>query len=151
MNTHAGAGWSPVVITVPTGASGGLRINLTNSLPAGVHTSLVIVGQLGGGLGTARTTQASPVHQPQGPTWPIAGDNSDPRFTPPPQQARVKSLATEVANGSTSQLDWSNLNPGTYLLESGTHPSIQGPMGLFGILVVTTAPTTGVPAPHIRR
>src|SRR5207302_1588086 len=90
------------------------------------------------------TTQLSPVHQPQGPTWPIAGDNSDPRFTPPPQQARVKSLATEVANGSTSPLTWSNLNPGTYLLESGTHPSIQGPMGLFGILVVTTAPAVGV-------
>ena len=31
--------------------------------------------------------------------------------------------------------------PGTYLIESGTHPSIQGPMGLFGILVVTTAPS----------
>src|SRR5439155_2624735 len=34
------------------------------------------------------------------------------------------------------------LKPGTYLIESGTHPSIQGPMGLYGILVVTTAPGT---------
>src|SRR5437868_3111728 len=34
LNKNAGAGWSPVVITVPTGASGGLQINLTNSLPA---------------------------------------------------------------------------------------------------------------------
>jgi hypothetical protein len=33
------------------------------------------------------------------------------------------------------------LKPGTYLIESGTHPSIQGPMGLYGILVVTAAPT----------
>src|SRR5215472_3234189 len=49
--------WSPVVITVPTGQT--LVINLTNNLgvsPAGtatalVPTSLVIVGQLGGGLG----------------------------------------------------------------------------------------------------
>src|SRR3979411_2110176 len=32
------------------------------------------------------------------------------------------------------------LKPGPYLIESGTHPSIQGPMGLYGILVVTTAP-----------
>ncbi len=45
-------GWSPVVITVPTGSP--LTINLTNNLPAGVPTSLVIVGQLGGGLGTTR-------------------------------------------------------------------------------------------------
>ena len=39
-------------------------------------------------------------------------------------------------------LTWNaaNLRPGTYLIESGTHPSIQGPMGLYGILVVTTAP-----------
>src|SRR6266436_10379089 len=51
----ATAGWSPVVITVPTGQS--LTINLTNNLTfvtsgVGVPTSLVIVGQLGGGLGT---------------------------------------------------------------------------------------------------
>src|SRR6059058_5201178 len=46
----AAAGWSPVVITVPTTATGGLTINLTNSLP--VPTSITIVGQLGGGLGT---------------------------------------------------------------------------------------------------
>src|ERR1700730_13561388 len=45
LNTSAAAGtWSPVVITVPAGA---LTINLTNSLPASVpETSLVIVGQL---------------------------------------------------------------------------------------------------------
>src|SRR3974377_248941 len=55
--------WSPVVITVPTGQT--LTINLTNQLsfvPTGgstantVPTSLTIVGQLGGGLGTACTT-----------------------------------------------------------------------------------------------
>src|SRR5438045_2632727 len=45
----ATAGWSPVVITVPTSATGGLTINLTNSLS--VPTSITIVGQLGGGLG----------------------------------------------------------------------------------------------------
>ena len=49
----ASIGWSPVVITVPTGQD--LQINLTNNLSfAGndIPTSLVIVGQLGGGLGT---------------------------------------------------------------------------------------------------
>ena len=41
--------WSPVIITVPTSASGGLQINLTNNLTiAGnpIPTSLTIVGQL---------------------------------------------------------------------------------------------------------
>jgi len=40
-----------------------------------------------------------------------------------------------------TSLNWPLLKPGTYLLESGTHPSIQVPMGLYGILVVTSAPT----------
>src|SRR4051812_12444156 len=47
----ATAGWSPVVITVPANAAGGLSINLTKSLP--VPTSITIVGQLGGGLGNS--------------------------------------------------------------------------------------------------
>src|SRR6266851_5142359 len=47
--------WSPVVITVPTGQA--LTINLTNNLPI-VPTSLTIVGQLGGGLGTITPTGA---------------------------------------------------------------------------------------------
>ncbi|MGF7001621.1 hypothetical protein, partial [Paraburkholderia sp. GAS32] len=45
-NSGAGANWSPVVITVPPGP---LTVNLTNSLPGAVPTSLVVVGQLGGG------------------------------------------------------------------------------------------------------
>ncbi len=234
--------WSPVLITVPYSASGTtLTINLTNGLtfPAGtgantIPTSLVIAGQLGGGLGNAPTTTLSPVHGPQGVTWFVAGaaDTSTivasvtvtnpgagytsapsvtitggagtgatavatvaggavtgikltsfgsgytapltvtltgggtpttaatasaglgdptsagkPTFTPPSQPGRVQSFATEVAAtgvapiapqvASGSALTWSNLKPGTYLIESGTHPSIQAPMGLYGILVVT--------------
>src|SRR5207253_2558040 len=54
----------------------------------------------------------------------------------------VRSYGMEVAAGATVALPaWSALRPGTYLIESGSHPSIQGPMGLYGILVVTTAPT----------
>jgi hypothetical protein len=182
------AGWSPVVITVPyvAGTTAGtsattLTINLTNNLsfqpptPAGgtappantVPTSLVIVGQLGGGLGGTPTKTASPPHPRQGTTWPIAGgpDTSatgcnpglatSPTFCPPGQPGRVQSFATEVAAAgvtpvapqvvSGSALTWSNLKPGTYLIESGTHPSIQGPMGLYGVLVVTTAPTATAP------
>src|SRR6516165_2228032 len=71
--------WSPVLITVPTGQS--LQINLTNNLsftpqgsttPNNIPTSLVIVGQLGGGLGDSATTAPSPNHGPQSTTWPIA-------------------------------------------------------------------------------
>src|ERR1700739_2649462 len=89
--TTTPAGWSPVVITVPSGQN--LQINLTNSLSftagAGtntVPTSLVIVGQLGGGLGSrtatcggsatsGATSTSSPDHTNAQPlTWPIAGD-----------------------------------------------------------------------------
>src|SRR6267154_6125934 len=142
--------WSPVVITVPTGQD--LIISLTNSLSFGansVPTSLVIVGQLGGGLGTTATSTTSPDHTNAQPvTWPIAGDPPGQPLTgagtPPAQGPRVQSFSTEVAAGATTALTWLALRPGTYLIESGTHPSIQGPMGLYGMLVVTTAPAAGV-------
>lgn len=150
LNPNAGTSWTPVVITVPPG---NLTINLTNHLPvppgatSGIPTSLVIVGQLGGGLGVARTAMPSPNHAVQAVTWPIAGDSNGATFSPPSQGSRVQSFSTEVATAtgaSPTALTWSNLKPGTYLIESGTHPSIQGPMGLYGVLVVTTAPV--VPA-----
>ena len=65
----------------------------------------------------------------------------------------MQSFSTEVASGKTTLIPaWANLQPGTYLLESGTHPSIQGPMGLYGMLVVTTAPvgaTAGTAYPNV--
>ena len=131
-------GWSPVVITLPAGQD--LNISLTNNLS--VPTSLTIVGQLGGGLGAPVAGQVVDHSTPQGTTWPIAGTGAT--FTPPAQAARVQSFGTEVASGGGNQLlTWKAPKPGTYLIESGTHPSIQGPMGLYGILVVTTAPVTG--------
>jgi hypothetical protein len=140
LNPNA-AGWSPVVITVPSGQD--LEIELTNNLSFAngnsVPTSIVIVGQVGGGLGTVRTTTQSPTHNSQGVTWPTA--NTGAAFVPPPQGTRVQSFATEVAAGTTADLIWKKPRPGTYLIESGTHPSIQGPMGLYGILVVTSAPS----------
>src|ERR1700757_3104488 len=99
-------GWSPVVITVPTGQT--LQINLTNNLIFGgnkIPTSLTIVGQLGGGLGTARTTTDSPTHPSQTLTWPASSsDPGDGANTPPPQGPRVRSMAgevTAVASGTT--------------------------------------------------
>src|SRR5947209_12764796 len=107
--------------------------------------------QLGGGLRTP-TSAASPTHAAQGTTWPIAGDTSGATFNPPTQGPRVQSFGTEVPVISCDTvatpgcnavpLTWKAPRPGTYLLESGTHPSIQGPMGLYGIVVVTGAPSS---------
>ncbi|MBZ5548772.1 MAG: hypothetical protein LAO22_12585, partial [Acidobacteriia bacterium] len=140
--TAATAGaWSPVVITVPPGP---LTISLTNNLPASVpETSLIIVGQLGGGLGTTASSTPSPAHGAQSVTWPIVDPTT--QNVPPPQGNRVVSFSTPVAPTATGTLSWTALKPGTYLIESGTHPSIQGPMGLYGILVVTTAPSGTTP------
>ena len=162
--SNPGTGWSPVVITVPFVSTGtSLTINLTNSLlfatgtgTNSVPTSLMIVGQLGGGLGGAPTRTASPDHTSSQPvTWPIAGTGplTPPMGVgiPPTQQDRVQSFGTEVAAGAAATaLTWNGLKPGTYLIESGTHPSIQGPMGLYGILVVTdTSVTPAVAYPAV--
>ncbi len=164
----ASPAWSPVLITIPTGttaAPASLQINLTNNLSfttSGtantIPTSIVIVGQVGGGLGGPGAVRtASPSHvdaqgcvswfiAAQAPGTPCTSDTSG--ATPPAQlQGRVQSMATEVAAGAVgtataTSLTWPLLKPGTYLLESGTHPSIQVPMGLIGVLVVTTAPTS---------
>src|SRR5664279_5729621 len=79
LNQGGGGSWSPVVIKVPTGQE--LDINLTNNLTFGansVPTSIVIVGQLGGGLGTSATSTTSPSHSgaQAATTWPIAGISS---------------------------------------------------------------------------
>ena len=110
--------WQPPLIKVPSGA---LTIKLVNTLHIpitasttfnDVPTSLVIVGQVGGGLGdvTKRTTMPSPAHAPQGTTWPGTPGGTDVRygdavFTPPPQPDRVRSFATEVkyTDGTTGQ------------------------------------------------
>src|SRR3569833_1648713 len=141
---QAGTGWQPPLITVPQGQV--LNISLINGLSFNgnsIPTSLVIVGQLGGGLGSAPKRMPSPAHGPQGPTWPgtLGGTNAangDAVFTPPKQIDRVRSFATEVLPGTTPVvLSWSAMRPGTYLLESGTEPSIQGPLGLYGVVGVT--------------
>ncbi|MFL6605493.1 MAG: Ig-like domain-containing protein [Steroidobacteraceae bacterium] len=168
LNSGAGSNWSPVLVTVPYDPAGTtLQITLINNLtfPTGgspasnpVPTSLVIVGQLGGGLGNTPVTTVSPPHEAKGVTWPASGPaivsscapGGDPAgngtFCPPGQPNRVQSFATEVTPGTPALLTWSSLKPGTYLIESGTHPSIQGPMGLYGVLVVTTPASGSTPA-----
>jgi hypothetical protein len=60
-------------------------------------------------------------------------------------QSRVRSFTTETAVGSTTQYSWSNLKPGTYLYQSGTHPAVQVQMGLSGPLKVYPSATPASP------
>jgi hypothetical protein len=150
-----GAIWQPPLIVVPyVGAATSLTINLTNSLP--VETSIVIVGQVApgttannGGIGLP-VREAGPrtdgAHAGQtATTWTTVIPGS---FTPPTQGERARSWAPEVAGVATvgatpavGTYTWTSLKPGTYLMRTATYPSIQGPMGLYGVLVVTEAPS----------
>jgi hypothetical protein len=169
---RGGAAWQPPLIVAPYVATGtSLTITLTNSLP--IRTSLWIVGQLPNaadayGLGhptregdTGTGTTARPQHPTQtATTWTQVLTNQVP-FTPPTQGARARAFVQEAAAAATSgttvtpgsvTYSWSALAPGTYLIESASYPSIQGPMGLYGVLVVTTAPSaaavgTAYPSP----
>ena len=119
--------WTPgPTIVVPTDSSGfgSLTINFTNTLPTA--TSLVIVGQLGGGLGTGGTGADvprvdSPVHSgTPAITWPTVDNSAS--FTPPKQGARARAFSPEAAAGDVAATSitytWSKLRPGTYL----SHP-----------------------------
>jgi len=149
--------WQPPLIVIPYNSAGNsLTITLTNALP--VETSIMIIGQAtsptsagNAGLGTP-VREAAPrtdgAHQSQtSTTWTTVVPGS---FTPPAQESRVRTfVGTEVAGVATvgaaatsGTYSWANLQPGTYLIRTATYPSIQGPMGLYGVLVVTTAPTT---------
>ena len=138
-----GGKWMPgPTITVVAGDT--LNINLTNNLPT--PTSLWIHGQLGGGLGSP-VYAPGPVHAPQTTTtFPGVSIGT---FTPPIQGQRVRSFVPEAGeNVGSHSYSWSNLKPGTYLYETSTHPSIQAPMGLYGVLIVTApAPTPGLTYP----
>src|SRR6202007_2659147 len=159
----------PYTFNASTGASTTqLQIILTNALP--VPTSLTIVGQMPNpaadvnGPGNPTRESGRPPHAPQTATTWTTVVTSQPTFTPPAQGARAQSFVQEAVAASCSTTGgvttctpgapitytWTNLTPGTYLIETGSYPSIQGPMGLYGVLVVTTAPvTTGTFAPGI--
>lgn len=67
---------------------------------------------------------------------------------------RIRSFTSEVANlqnasNSVGTYCWTNLKPGTFLYQSGTHPALQVQMGLYGALVVSGAASTcGVVGPR---
>lgn len=45
---------------------------------------------------------------------------------------RVRSFTHEAPPGGTADYTWPNLQPGTYLYHSGSHPALQVQMGLYG-------------------
>jgi len=96
-STQSATTWQPPLIRATAGQS--LTINLVNQLSfsdstgavsARIPTSLVIDGQLGGGLGADPQRVPSPEHAPMGTTWPGTPgptDGTGPIFTPPGQAA----------------------------------------------------------------
>ena len=103
-----------------------LTINLTNNLhldPGLTEpTSIVIPGQM--------ASEADAMV----PTW---TDGSTGGRTSTTQ--RVRSFTHEASPNGTSTYQWDTLNPGTYLIQSGTHPSVQIQMGLYAVLKVDDA------------
>ncbi len=99
-----------VVAPVGPGDDSKLVINLTNNLT--VPVSLVIPGQNGF------------VRSGGGPT--IVG-------------GRALSFAKETAPGDKVTYEWLNVQPGTYLYHSGSHPALQVQMGLYGALTKAVA------------
>jgi FtsP/CotA-like multicopper oxidase with cupredoxin domain len=96
----------PVITVLPTETP--LIIHLKNNLPEPV--SIVIPGQNGFVLDAPHST-----------------------FTDAQGRIRAKSFVKEAAVGGGTQVyTWNNLQPGTYLYYSGSHPALQVQMGLYG-------------------
>jgi len=70
----------------------------------------------------------------------IPGQAMPTGFSPVIVGGRVQSFVQEAAtSGGTQTYTWDNLQPGTYLYESGTHPQVQVQMGLYGALTKDSA------------
>lgn len=116
-----GATWSCPEASVPGPdlsrvGTGPMNIYVYNQLPTAV--SLMVPGQLaGGGIGSPE----------------MAGD-------------RVRSLVPETAPAQTRLYSWTSVRTGTYLYESGTRPSVQVPMGLYGAITIKAAEKQAYPA-----
>jgi FtsP/CotA-like multicopper oxidase with cupredoxin domain len=104
------------VLCVDQGAT--VTINLTNSLPYGLTTSMAFPGQENVEFSTDNITYQ--------PVQPDLANNS---------------LTTTVAAGANIYYRFNATHPGTFIYESGTDPKTQVTMGLFGALIVR--PTQG--------
>ena len=157
-----GRGWSPVILTVPTGSR---PTDRPDQQPADSQTAM------GSHVGRDRwptrrrpgdktqRTHDSPDHSgAQGDhRHGLSRTTATPGYASRRRAPRVQSFARKWLRGQARRLRWrgKHLSPGTYLLESGTHPSIQATMGLIGMLVVTNAPArapgTAYPAAALLR
>ena len=121
-----------------------LSITVQNSLN-GLYqepVSLIIPGQ----IKTMNPVWMIPPKKPQGPNKLDTPDIKTPsRPTPgspadqndPAYSYRVRSFDAEAAVGGGIQTyTWNAIKEGTYLYQSGTHPSAQVQMGLYGPLIV---------------
>lgn len=141
------------VITAAQGDN--LTITVANELA--IPVSLVIPGQvLSNNTGPVWFSDiASPYTSATAsgsrPAPANAADPEDPAF-----KYRVRSFSHEAppgvpgTPGTPAAYTWNNLKAGTYLILSGTHPSLQVQMGIYGVLIVRAAggaPYTGIPAP----
>ncbi|MDB4957195.1 MAG: tandem-95 repeat protein [Myxococcales bacterium] len=86
-----------------------LIINLTNQLP--VPVSIVIPG----------------IPAPLTPVWDDGTTGARANLT-----QRAVSFTYVAQPGQTVTYQWNNVQAGTYLYQSGTHPAVQVPMGLYG-------------------
>ncbi len=110
------------VITVPAGDTT-LAVTLINRLT--VPTSIVISGQSLPSDGGAPVSAVDLVGASCDPTAGTAAERA---------ACRVRSFTGETAPAGTRTYTFTNLRPGTYLYQSGTHPQVQVQMGLFGMV-----------------
>lgn len=136
--TEAGV-WAPgPQIAVPA-SDPTLSVTLLNALP--VPTSVVISGQALP-ADAAGAVFADDVVGPGGcslpaATPPVAGGEisvSNPPAAIANGTCRMRSFVGETAPGQARTYTFSNLKPGTYLYQSGTHQQVQVQMGLYGAM-----------------
>lgn len=116
------------VITVPAGDST-LSVTLVNRLA--VPTSVVIAGQALPADGGAAVMAED-----------LIGPSCDPSTLAMPTRmaCRVRSFTGETEPNASRTYTFTNLRPGSFLLQSGTHPQAQVQMGLVALLKQDAAP-----------
>jgi FtsP/CotA-like multicopper oxidase with cupredoxin domain len=63
------------------------------------------------------------------------------RFTDSLGRSRVSSFTdVTLPDGGQHTYSWTNVRPGTFIYQSGSHPSVQVPMGLYGAMKKDAAP-----------
>lgn len=123
----------PCPIQVPgpqlTVTDGTLTVNLRNDLAE--PTSIVINGQ---------NTIMTPVWINQLGAQTGTGSRPAGDYT-----SRVRSFTHEATVGGAAVYTWTGMKPGTFLYQTGTHPSKQVQMGLYGAATYNDGNYPGVP------